>query len=100
MSVRDPGTADFATSALPNPFRLATELRFVMPAASIADVSILDAQGREVRSLVLAARLGAGPQRLAWDGRAEDGTRVRPGLYFARLRCRDAAWTVRLVRLE
>ncbi|HEY2956295.1 MAG TPA: FlgD immunoglobulin-like domain containing protein [Candidatus Eisenbacteria bacterium] len=100
VGVPDPRRGGPAARAIPNPFRDRTELRFAMPVAASATVSILDAQGRELRSLVRGARLEAGPQRLLWDGRAEDGASAPPGLYFARLSSPAAAWSRRLVKLE
>ena len=42
---------------------------------------------------------GGGAREGAWDGRRDDGTRARPGLYFARtIGCREAAR--RIVLLE
>ena len=42
-----------------------------------------DLQGRIVRTL-LDGTLEAGEHAIAFDGRGEDGRRVRPGLYLVR----------------
>lgn len=50
----------------PNPFNPTTTLRFRLPADGPARVSVLDARGRRVATL-LDARLAAGPHQLRWD---------------------------------
>ncbi len=73
-------------TAAPNPFNPSTEIRVDFEAAPAlpATVRVFDAQGREVRHLY-AQTPGSRLLRLAWDGRAETGTPVASGVYFARL---------------
>ncbi len=47
-------------------------------------VIIYDLSGREVRRLY-DARDSSGPNQVAWDGRDDNNTTVRPGLYLIRL---------------
>lgn len=49
------------------------------PAASVT-LSVLDANGRTVRTLEAPAS-DAGSQQLTWDGRSEDGARLEAGEY-------------------
>lgn len=48
-------------------------------------LSLLDSQGRRVRVLAEPSRVAPGAHEWVWDGRAEDGSEVRPGIYRARL---------------
>jgi hypothetical protein len=50
-----------------------------------ADLSIYDAAGRLVRTLVDGEQ-DAGVRSVVWDGGVEGGARARPGVYYARLR--------------
>jgi len=85
-----PAVAAPRLSAAPNPFNPLTEVRFALPAdAASVRVDVVDAAGRLVRTLH-DGPLAAGPQRLAWDGRGRDGTRVAAGTYL--VRARAAAW--------
>jgi hypothetical protein len=59
---------------------------------AMADVDLLDTNGRLVRTL-LHARMAAGPQRMRADARD-----LAPGAYLLRLRTADQIETVRFVR--
>jgi hypothetical protein len=86
-------------SAVPNPFRAETSIRFTTARHGLATVDIYDVAGRRVRSLVGTA-LGAGAQTVRWEGRANDGRSVPPGVYFLQLRTAEAVETVRVVRVK
>jgi choice-of-anchor B domain-containing protein len=72
--------------------RAALELR--QPTEVRADV--FDVRGRLVRSLRPGV-LGAGAQRITWDGRASDGTPSGSGVYWMRLRAADLEKTLKVV---
>jgi len=61
-------------------------------------LTVCDVAGRRVRELI-DGPLAAGEQVVPWDGRADDGTRVRPGTYFAVLREGERTVTRALVLL-
>ncbi len=71
-------------SAGPNPFSSATEVRFRIPEAGPALLTIYDTAGRRVVTLAGGHR-EAGEFAARWDGRNEAGFRVAPGIYFVRL---------------
>ena len=81
---------------MPNPSAGAQAFTFTLPAGGPAHMTIRDARGRLVRTL--SESLAAGPQRLAWDGRAASGVPAPPGLYFARLDAAGAVATIKIVR--
>jgi hypothetical protein len=69
----------------PNPFTQSTRIRLELPRATHGTLSIHDASGRRVRTL-LSGSLKAGPHVLVWDGRGERGQKVATGVYFCDLR--------------
>lgn len=81
------GPAVVASGALtcwPNPFRLATTLRFDTVQGGRVRLAVHDVSGRLVRPLLDEVR-PAGPVRVVWDGRGVHGETVANGIYFVRL---------------
>jgi len=71
--------------ATPSPFSAHTVLRYLVPRTGATALRVYDPQGRLVRTLVDEAAQPAGEHEAAWDGRDAAGTKVRSGLYLARL---------------
>ena len=65
----------------PNPFNPSTTLRFRLAASAPTRVSIHDAAGRLVRTLV-DEPLCAGAHAVAWDGHGRDGRPAAAGVYL------------------
>jgi hypothetical protein len=84
-------------SASPNPAHGPATLAWNNPVAARVTLDVLDVAGRRVRR-ILDGIAPAGPQRASWDGRADGGARVAPGLYLARLVTPTGASTTSLVR--
>lgn len=70
--------------AFPNPFNPRTTLRFTLDRAQSIALTIFDARGRRVRSLVSGAT-DAGPHAMTWDGCDDGGRACAAGVYVARL---------------
>jgi flagellar hook assembly protein FlgD len=70
-----------------------------LPRAATVDVTVFDAAGRRVRTL-LSGRAPAGRTSLAWDGGDARGRPAGAGLYFVRAAGPDGAATRRLVRID
>jgi hypothetical protein len=85
---RSPGVAA-VLGGVPNPFRAETAITYQVPVAGEVALAIVDAQGRHVRTLVLAG-VDAGLHRETWDGTDESGTRAPSGIYFAKLRAGES----------
>ncbi len=68
----------------PNPFNPRTTIRFDLPVAGQAILSIYDLAGRLVRVLVEGER-AAGAYEAVWDGRDATGRSAPSGSYLARL---------------
>lgn len=83
----------------PNPSSAGVALRFTLAAPAHVRLELLDCAGRLVR-VVAEGEYGPGACTLAWDGTGEGGSRVAPGLYFARLATPTGSSIRRLVRLR
>ncbi|MGH7494261.1 MAG: DUF7594 domain-containing protein [bacterium] len=68
----------------PNPFHLATEIRFQLPSASQVTVKIFNLIGEEVWTLS-AGPQEAGYHSVRWDGKDRHGNPVANGVYFYQL---------------
>jgi flagellar hook capping protein FlgD len=82
----------------PNPFASGASFELALAVPEHVELSVYDLNGRLVRAL-LRGRLAAGPQRLDWDGRDARGNASPAGVYFVRLRTRDALLERKLVRM-
>ncbi|GJM44270.1 MAG: hypothetical protein DHS20C21_11120 [Gemmatimonadota bacterium] len=71
-------------AAHPNPFRGRTSFAYALGRPAPATLTIHDAAGRRVRTLVDGA-VSAGAHTTTWTGRSDAGTPVPAGVYFARL---------------
>jgi len=67
----------------PNPFTTATQITFSVPPGPSATLTIHDASGRFVRTLV--SRQFGGEHTISWDGTNDVGDPVETGAYFYRL---------------
>lgn len=81
---------------LGDPRRGGCKIRFSLPASQAVSVTMYDVSGRRVRQLATGLSLGAGNAEVAWDGRDEQGTHVRGGVYFARVSCAAGTGTARV----
>lgn len=68
----------------PNPFNPKTTIRFTLPAAGRATLSVFDVAGRQV-AVLADADFAAGNHEIAWDGRDTQGKPLGSGVYFYRL---------------
>jgi hypothetical protein len=68
----------------PNPFNPSTEIRFDLPEASRANVTVYDLLGAEV-SVIADGEWEAGEHRAIWTGETKSGSQVSSGVYLLRL---------------
>jgi len=68
----------------PNPSQYGAQVRFALAAAGEVTVEVFDSAGRRIGT-VFSGTLGAGEQRLDWNGLGEDGRRVPSGVYSIRI---------------
>jgi hypothetical protein len=68
----------------PNPFNLSTSFDFKLQNTDFVELTIADANGRTIRTL-LKKELLAGNHKVSWDGKTENGSDCPEGMYFATL---------------
>lgn len=86
-------------TALPNPFRVRSDIMFSLDREEAVDLDIYGLDGRRVRSL-LQGGCSPGEHQVTWDGLDDKGSSVGSGLYFLRLRARRGSLTNRLLKLK
>ncbi len=84
----------------PNPFNPRTTLSYDVPREGRVDLSVYDAAGRRVRTLVAEGSHARGRFTVEWDGRDETGSQVAAGVYFARLSTAERAVSSKMVLLK
>jgi len=80
----DIGGALALAPVVPTPARGPATLRFTMPAAGPAKLTVLDPRGRRIATLINGT-LEAGTHVVRWSGTDVRGTPAPPGVYFVRL---------------
>ncbi len=68
----------------PNPFNPSTQIAFFLPENDNIRLTIYNALGQQIRTLVSGSR-EAGYQQITWNGRDDQGNSVESGIYFYRL---------------
>ncbi|HVZ41567.1 MAG TPA: FlgD immunoglobulin-like domain containing protein [Candidatus Kapabacteria bacterium] len=69
----------------PNPFTSSTTLAYSLSEDANVTIRVVDASGRQVRTLLDNANVGKGDQTLTWDGRGSNGEALPNGTYFFNL---------------
>lgn len=72
----------------PNPFNPTTEIRFALPDPSTVRLTVYDALGRRVQTVV-DGEMAAGWHTATWRGRYADGSAAPSGVYFYRIEAED-----------
>ena len=80
----------------PNPFSERTRIQYIVPRYSQVVITIFDATGRKVRTLI-SERQYAGQYTIGWDGRDNQGSPVASGPYMAELRAANQTAHLKLV---
>jgi hypothetical protein len=83
----------------PNPFGLATQIRFRLEQPGEATLKVFDAAGRQVKTLASGA-LEAGEHQIVWNGTDEHGRPLATGTYFYRLETLGKVFTARMIVLH
>ena len=83
----------------PNPFNPTTTIRFRLPQDARVTLTIFDARGKRVATLVDDI-MAADTHEELWDGRDGAGERVGSGIYFYRLQVGETVLTKKMVLLK
>lgn len=73
-----------ALAVAPNPCNPLAVIRYVPSAGIPMRISVFNAEGERVKSLVTSAAPVSGPQSVLWDGTDNSGNAVASGSYFVR----------------
>ncbi len=83
----------------PNPFNPETAIRFSLPKAAKVEISIYNAVGQNIRTLV-SGTLAAGSHAAVWDGLDDSGLRAASGVYFYSLKTDAFSKTMKMLMLK
>ena len=83
----------------PNPFNPLTSIAFELPHTDDITLSVYDAAGRIVRTL-LSGELAPGSHSVEWDGRDDAGRRLASGVYLYRLSSTEGSEARKMVLLK
>lgn len=84
----------------PNPFNPSTTIRFGLPRASAVDLSVYDAAGRRVATLIAGESLPPGYHEVEWRGRDDEGRGLASGVYFLQLEAGAESRSRKLILLK
>jgi hypothetical protein len=92
------------SASYPNPFgasatALEAVIRYQLPVASEVRITIFNALGQEIRTLV-NGRQAPGQKAAVWDGRNDHGQVVNSGIYFYRLKAGERVQTKKMVLMR
>jgi len=79
----------FAVGSYPNPFNLATRIRFELPQAAEIGLTVFDLAGNTVQELT-RGQFATGRHEVAWNGKNKTGVDLSTGIYLIRLQYRVA----------
>jgi histidinol-phosphate aminotransferase len=100
VGVDDSAPPAFAmVSAYPNPFNAHCTIRIDLPDSEPANLTIYDAEGRKVRSL-LNGSISQGRHEFQWDGRDHSGSSMASGSYLVSFRQGDYASSRKITLLK
>jgi hypothetical protein len=94
-----PATPNLLYAAVPNPFNPATEISFEMAASGHARLSVYDASGRLIRTLLDGQR-DAGRHNVTWNGRDDTGRAASAGVYLYRFEAGNSVQTRRMTLIK
>ena len=83
----------------PNPFNPSTAIKYKLPFDGIVNVSIYDAKGKLVKTL-LNKHQTAGFKTLMWDSLDKNGNAVSAGLYFYTLTTSESQNSMKMILLK
>lgn len=83
----------------PNPFNPSTTIEFELCLRELANVTVYDRTGKEIRQLI-DKELPTGSHRVTWDGRDNHGNAVASGVYFITLRTKQYSKTIKSLLIK
>ena len=94
-----PTTNELAQN-FPNPFNPETTISFDLASSASVSLTVFDATGQVIRTLVNGQAMSAGSYRHVWDGRNHAGHSVGSGIYFYELKAGEFASMKKMTLLQ
>jgi len=95
-----PGHYVLSIANYPNPFNPETTVKYTLPSKGEVTVTVYDASGARVVTLVDHAVRAAGAYETRWNGRGDRGASVSSGVYFARIEHARGSMTRKMILLK
>jgi hypothetical protein len=89
-----------SVSNFPNPFNPRTTVSYTVPSRGEVTITVYDARGARVATLLSGEERTPGAYRVEWDGRTDAGAVASSGVYFARIEHGGATRTKKMVMLK
>jgi hypothetical protein len=83
----------------PNPFNPVTTISYTIPQASDVSITIYNAMGQEVKTLINEYKL-ADTYNITWDATNNAGNKVASGIYYYRLKAGDVSQVHKMILLK
>jgi hypothetical protein len=84
----------------PNPFNPGTTIKYTLDDSKLLSISILDLQGRTVKTLTRNMRFDAGSYTVYWDGSSTDGKQISSGVYVAKIESKTENQVHKILKLD
>lgn len=95
-----PATPNPELSCYPNPFRSSTNIKFSQIDNSPTTVSIYNAKGQLISTLVNNQKLSPGEHTVAWNGKTNFGQPVAAGIYFYKMSSGRYSSTKKMIMMK
>jgi hypothetical protein len=84
----------------PNPFNPSTKIQYALPKPTEVRLTIFNAFGQKVRTLIDGEKKEPGTFAVEWDGRNDAGQSVATGVYFYKLTTKDYVRTLKMLLVK
>jgi FG-GAP repeat/FG-GAP-like repeat/FlgD Ig-like domain len=85
---------------IPNPFNPSTKIRFDLAVPGTVSLTVYDAAGKHVKTLLNRTQLGMGQHQAVWLGKDQSGRSVATGVYFYVLNTEEFSETRRMILMK
>ena len=83
----------------PNPFNPSTTISFSLSSSDVVDLSIYNAKGQKVRTLI-NEHMKAGTYQKVWDGKDNKNSSLSSGIYFAHMQIGTKGFTQKMLMIK
>ncbi len=84
----------------PNPFNPSVTIEYALPRETRVSLTIYDAAGRRVCSLIENETVEAGRHKITWSGSSDTGSSVASGVYFLRLHTPEGTSATKMILIR